>query len=200
MFSVSLLLAVTIWIITESIKIISNPPSQGDVNITIMWIFASINLVIDIICLVLFYRNKDTALIHHDNHNHITDDNINDNNDIEHNHNNSSSNNNNDDDTKSSSTLELEEVVKLRSSIAAIDATECNLLCNDNDNNINNNSVDIINNINKKSIKKNLNMLAAFYHVGADFLRTLAIYAGALAASLGIYIFKKYFNYIYNIS
>ena len=128
LLSVSLLIAVTIYVTYEAVCILLEKESNEDVDIFIMYTFATINLFVDIACAVLFHvRGQEifhtdsddsnlTLTENHSDHNHSDDDN----------------------------------------SFAEQDITPT----------------------------KNLNMISAFFHIGGDTLRTIAIFAAALVATI----------------
>ena len=60
LFSIMCLVVVTSYIIYDAILVLRNPPEVDDVSIEVLYCFSGVNLLIDIICSVLFLaRSKD---------------------------------------------------------------------------------------------------------------------------------------------
>lgn len=170
-FSLGSLMAVTIWILVSAVDIIINPPSEDDsVDVNVMYGFAAVNFVIDLLASMMFYCNLDTALY-------------------------STSN----DDTTALNTEGL-ELSQIKSKEAAIEEKSyLSFSYKENEERLGdvetsqavigdsaateNEEVEEEGRVGKKC---NLNMLSALSHVGADTLRTFAIFVGAAVGSSGI--------------
>jgi Co/Zn/Cd efflux system component len=62
-FSLCALISITIWVCFKSIAIIRNPPDRtNSVDTTVMFAFASVNLLIDVVTVLMFLMNAQTAL------------------------------------------------------------------------------------------------------------------------------------------
>ena len=61
LFSVMCLLGVTAWITSDAIRVIISPSDDDDVDVLYLYLFASGNLVIDIISYYLFHKNWNTV-------------------------------------------------------------------------------------------------------------------------------------------
>lgn len=120
LFSVSALVAVTIYITFDAIMILLAKKSAAHVDTTLMYIFASINFIVDAICTAMFHvRGKE---IFH--------------------------------------SAEQAPMASLSDSPEKPNGEQ------------------------PSRLKKNLNMISAFFHIGGDTLRTIAIFLAALAASI----------------
>ena len=111
--------------------------------------FAAVNLLIDIVCLILFYYNFHSALFQDVTLRSLSD------------------------------TVRSVPDGDLRGAGGEMETTSCvEEVCGGSPPNENSSLLR----------KPNLNMMAAFSHVGADLLRTLAVFAGAAAASTGEFV------------
>ena len=134
LLSVSLLISVTFYVTAEAILILLDKHSNGDVDIVIMYSFATVNFVVDAVCTALFHA-RGSHIFHSGN----------------------------DDDTLDGQDLTLPE-----NSEDSIESEQ---------------SLD-------QPVKppdmrtKNLNMISAFFHIGGDTLRTIAIFVAALVTSI----------------
>lgn len=128
LLSVSMLIGVTVYVTFEAVSILLRKKSVENVDIAIMYGFASVNLLVDIICTALFHiRGKDIFQ------------------NVAH-----------DDESNSSHRIHVHKSdysVNLGDGEASAATT------------------------------KNLNMISAFFHIGGDTLRTIAIFAAALVSS-----------------
>lgn len=134
----------------ESVAIITNPPEEESVDVLMMYGFASVNLLIDIVCLVLFYYNLETALFH--------DPSIRVRVAVE------------SGERDLDGVMSGEQDIEMTASTSFLEEVCGGSPPNESDGQLK---------------KTNLNMLAAFYHVGADLLRTIAVYFGAAASTFG---------------
>ena len=57
-FSLVSLVAVTIYVFYDASQQLRHPPADDDVNVTVMWIFSSVNLVVDIVNIIFFIRKS----------------------------------------------------------------------------------------------------------------------------------------------
>lgn len=62
-FSVCALLAVTGWITSDAIAVISGVDDDDDVNVIFLFAFASANFIVDAISSYLFYTRRDNVLV-----------------------------------------------------------------------------------------------------------------------------------------
>ena len=129
LFSVTALLSCTFFVSIEAIMLLLGKFKESSVDVRIMYGFAALNFVVDVICSVLFQLRSKSAIYDsvsqesvHGDQNELHDGSKIDNTD--------------------SSVLEL------------------------------------------RHKKKNLNMLSAFFHVGGDTLRTIAIFSAALVSTI----------------
>lgn len=126
LLSVSMLIAVTIYVTYEAVGILLEKESNDDVDIFIMYTFATINLFVDIACAVLFHiRGKE---------------------------------------------------------IFHTDTDESNMNLTENSSEHSGDDIHFADQALTPS--KNLNMISAFFHIGGDTLRTIAIFAAALVATI----------------
>ena len=72
LFSISALLGVTIYIVTDAVDIIRNPPSAGEdqLDVNFLYGFSSANFVIDVVSTYLFYRKGKSAFVSQIHHTH----------------------------------------------------------------------------------------------------------------------------------
>ena len=163
-FAVVTLTVITAMILREAISILRDPPSEDSVDSTIMYIFAGINIVIDIICVTafvargreVFYENKfvpqlsldtDVHSEGSDDFGHLDDD------------------------------LEPPRPVPVASEnpgswiVQVISACICPF------------SAVSTYFHSQSSDEKNLNMLSAFTHLGGDTLRTISVFIAAVVST-----------------
>ncbi len=166
LFSVALLLAVTIYVLTEAAKILTKSNPSDSVAIGVLFGFSSANAVVDIFCVLLFYFRGSEGFFHSHDHEHkpippsLTADrkaksNTNYSVDIElqHNHNHHSHAHDHD----------LHKELSAEQTPAVID-------------NVSTSSIDV------RVRNKNTNMMSALTHVSGDTLRTMAVFAAAMIA------------------
>jgi len=181
-FSLGSLMAVTVLILKSALSIILNPPTEDDtVDVNVMYGFAAVNFVIDIIASLMFYFNLNTALY---------------------------SPVNGDNNMLNTEGLELSQIKNKEVALEEKSYLSFSYKNNDNIDNEqqlgdvetdavggsglavvpqeNMNNADIVEEEMVVEKKCNLNMLSALSHVGADTLRTFAIFIGAGVASSGV--------------
>ena len=163
LISVLALTGVTIWIVLESLEVVLDPPEDSSVDVGFMFGFAAFNLLIDIISVMLFYRNYDTALYQPTVSNRSTSFAA-----VFHTPSKHSLSRVSSDERRLSQVDESSyRKSSLEGSTPALEAARGE----QND---------------EEPVEYNLNMWSAASHVSADTLRTFAVFAGALASSLGV--------------
>jgi Co/Zn/Cd efflux system component len=165
LFSVILLIGVTIYVTIGSLGDIITKPADDDVDITMLWLFSSLNAVVDIVSVYMFYQRGNDVFYEEPldamdpNSRHAMVD------------------------------LEVEDGAS-----SAVAANGSGSGGNDAavNNNININSNTSNNPIgmqrerqarNQEAPKTNLNMISALTHVGGDSLRTISVFVAAAVAT-----------------
>ena len=132
MFSISALLGVTIYILSDAVHTIRNPPAAGVVDVNFLYGFSSANFVIDVVSTYLFYRKGKSAFISEIHHTH---------------------------------TFHTDRF-HLSSAQVPLNPDDCGHPFSGKNE--------------LPEAKKNLNMISAFTHLGADSMRTLSVFIAAV--------------------
>ena len=122
-FSLCALISVTIWVTIDAINTIITPDDEDEVDVLFLYLFASGNMLIDIISYYLFYE-------------------------------------------KWGSVFQEDDKERRKFSLPSPD------------------EMSIVETFDRVVIKKNLNMMSAFTHVGGDTLRTLSVFIAAAVCSI----------------
>ena len=178
LFSVLALTAVTIWIVLESLDVIFNPPSSGSVDVVFMFGFAAVNLLIDIISVLLFYRNYDTALYQQTISKRSTSFAA-----VLRTPSKSACNSRGNSIVRFPSQDHLSQIDE---SSYRVSSQEGQPLHADTDDRGRLLSRLVFHQVDDVTAEYNLNMWSAASHVSADTLRTFAVFAGALASTVGV--------------
>jgi Co/Zn/Cd efflux system component len=156
--SVCALIGVTAYITQQAVIVLLHPNDQGseDVNILMLWLFSSLNALVDIASLGMFCVSRDSAFTY------------------------------NVDEEEEEDVVGDEEDVSLRTGINnkanPVSRTGSNVSNYDDRRSRTSSTYQII--VETRVTRVNLNMASAFTHVGGDSLRTVSVFVAALVATV----------------